>query len=105
MKAFIASFFIALAVTVLIALFWPVPASAQVFPCGDRADFVKTLADKYQESGRALGLANQINLVEIFTSAKGTWTIMVTQLSGKTCIIAAGMAWQELPVQVPGLPL
>jgi hypothetical protein len=72
------------------------PAQAQ-FPCGDRADFIKTLADKYKETSKALGIANQTNLVEIFTSAKGTWTIMVTQPTGKACIIAAGSSWEDLP--------
>lgn len=34
MKAFRMSFFIALAVTLLIALLWPAPAQSQIF-CGD----------------------------------------------------------------------
>lgn len=71
-------------------------ASAQ-FPCGDRNDFVKTLDDKYHEEQRALGIANQTNLVELFVSKKSTWTIMVTQPTGKTCIIAAGNSWEDLP--------
>ncbi len=72
------------------------PAEAQ-FPCGKRADFIKTLADKYNETTKALGIANQTNLVEVFTSPKGTWTIMVTQPKGQTCIIAAGSSWEDLP--------
>lgn len=82
-------------ISVLASLVVCVPANAQ-FPCGDRSDFIKTLAAKYKESAKALGIANQTNLVEIFTSEKGTWTIMVTQPTGKTCIIAAGSSWEDM---------
>ena len=65
--------------------------------CGLRADFIKALSDKYQETGKALGIAGQVNLVEIFASKAGTWTILVTTPQGKTCMIAAGNSWEELP--------
>ena len=62
-----------------------------------RADFIKALNDKYQESGKALGIAGQVNLVEVFASKAGTWTILVTTPEGKSCIIAAGSSWEDLP--------
>lgn len=65
--------------------------------CGKRVDFIKALNDKYQESGKALGIAGQVNLVEVFASKAGTWTILVTTPEGKTCIIAAGNSWEDLP--------
>ena len=65
--------------------------------CGSRADFIKALSDKYQETGKAIGIAGQVNLVEIFASKAGTWTILVTTPQGKSCIIAAGSSWEDLP--------
>lgn len=65
--------------------------------CGKRADFVKALAQKYQETPRSIGIAGQVNLVEIFVSKAGTWTILYTDPYGKTCIIAAGNSWEDLP--------
>jgi type IV secretory pathway TrbL component len=65
--------------------------------CGNRADFIKALNDKYQESGKAIGIAGQVNLVEVFASKSGTWTILFTTPQGKTCIIAAGSSWEDLP--------
>lgn len=79
----------------LIALGSSNPAHASM--CGKRVDFIKALNDKYQESGKALGIAGQVNLVEIFASKAGTWTILVTTPEGKTCIIAAGSSWEDLP--------
>lgn len=79
----------------LIALSSASPAQAAM--CGKRADFIKALNDKYQESGKALAIAGQVNLVEVFASKAGTWTILVTTPEGKTCIIAAGSSWEDLP--------
>ena len=53
--------------------------------------------DKYQETGKALAIAGQVNLVEVFASKAGTWTILVTTPEGKSCIIAAGNSWEDLP--------
>lgn len=65
--------------------------------CGPRADFLKALEAKYNEVPKALAIAGQVNLVEVFTSKAGTWTIIVTDPRGKTCIIAAGDSWEDLP--------
>ena len=72
------------------------PAQA-VGMCGKRVDLIKALTDRYQETGKALGIAGQVNLVEIFASKAGTWTILVTTPEGKSCIIAAGSSWEDLP--------
>lgn len=79
-----------------LALALSIPAQA-LGMCGSRADFIKALSDKYQETGKALGIAGQVNLVEIFASKAGTWTILVTTPQGKSCIIAAGSSWEDLP--------
>lgn len=68
--------------------------------CGLRADFIKALAERYQETGKALCIAGQINLVEVFASKAGTWTILVTTPEGKSCIIAAGSSWEDLPPKI-----
>ena len=65
--------------------------------CGSRQDFVKALADKFKEQGKALAIAGQSNLLEIYTSKAGTWTILMTSPEGKTCIIAAGNSWEDIP--------
>jgi hypothetical protein len=80
----------------LLALAFSSPTQANGM-CGKRVDFIKALTDKYQESGKALGIAGQVNLVEVFASKAGTWTILVTTPEGKSCIIAAGNSWEDLP--------
>jgi hypothetical protein len=82
----------ALGVMVLVAS----PAES-AYMCGKHVDFVKALTDKFQEQGKAMAIAGQRNLLEVFTSKAGTWTILLTSPEGKTCIVAAGNSWEDLP--------
>jgi hypothetical protein len=61
------------------------------------------LASKYQESRRAMGLVSAQSVMEIYMSPKGTWTMLVSNTKGESCIVAAGEAWQELAIQAAGL--
>ena len=70
--------------------------------CGPRDQVVKVLNAKYQESQRALGLINEKAMMEVYISAKGTWTMVVTNDAGVTCVVAAGEAWDELPGKALG---
>ncbi len=72
------------------------PAQAGLM-CGKHVDFVKALTDKFEEQGKAMAIAGQRNLLEVFTSKSGTWTILMTSPEGKTCIVAAGNSWEDLP--------
>jgi hypothetical protein len=65
--------------------------------CGDRAEIIKVLGNKYQEMPKAFGIAGQRSLVELFTSTTGSWTMLMTQPQGVTCILATGQSWEELP--------
>ncbi|MGQ0486571.1 MAG: hypothetical protein ACT4SY_14615 [Hyphomicrobiales bacterium] len=72
------------------------PAGAQSV-CGERAEIIKVLDNKYHEMPKAFGIAGQRNLVELFTSKTGSWTMLMTQPKGVTCILATGQSWEELP--------
>ena len=74
------------------------PAQAQV-PCGKRDDIIKMLSQKYREIPRAMAIAKETSLLEVFTSKSGSWTILVTQPAGPSCIIGAGQSWEEIPLQ------
>lgn len=69
--------------------------------CGDRAKIIKVLAGKYKETPAAFGIAGSRNLVELFTSPSGSWTMLMTEPKGVTCILATGQGWEELPVTPP----
>ena len=86
------------------------PAGAQMarpqMVCGKRTDMVRQLGEKYGESRRSLGLSGARGVVEIFASeATGSWTILLTSPQGTACLMAAGEAFQIVPVKAVGNPV
>ncbi len=79
-------------------------ATAQTI-CGDRTELVNRLEKGYAESPRSLGLASNGAIFEEFLSAKGTWSLLVTHPNGQSCLVAAGEAWENLPLPVKGQPV
>jgi hypothetical protein len=79
-----------------VALASPMPAAADSSPfCAPRQELLKQLSQRYHEAPVALGLSNDGSLIEVLTSEDGsTWTIMVSQPNGASCLIAAGEAWE-----------
>ncbi len=69
-------------------------ASAQAV-CGQRNTIVAQLEKKYGETRRSVGLQQGRGVVEIYASKDtGSWTILVTDTRGTSCLMAAGEAFQ-----------
>lgn len=85
------------------------PAFAQ--GCADRDVLVERLKSKYSEVRTAGGLHGSASdarsaLVEVWSSEKtGTFTVIMTNARGISCVVAAGTDWhQHVPVpQPPGV--
>jgi hypothetical protein len=70
--------------------------------CDTRDRVTALLADRYGESRRALGLAGETAIMELFASdATGTWTITLTLPDGQTCLMASGAGYEAV---TDGLP-
>jgi len=81
------------------------PAGAQMV-CGQRADMVRQLGEKYGETRRSMGLAEGRGVVELYASEEtGSWTILMTSPQGIACLMAAGQAFQIEPVKAAGNPV
>lgn len=94
------------AVYLIALLALAVPTQAQSV-CGNRAEIIKALAGKYMEVPVAHGIAGQWNLAELILSPSGSWTLLMTQPTGITCILATGQNWEvliPLPPTIPGKP-
>jgi hypothetical protein len=73
------------------------PAAAQTSNCAERDMVVERLAGTYGESRQSIGLAANNQVMEVFANLEsGSWTVTVTLPSGMTCLIASGMAFEEL---------
>jgi hypothetical protein len=77
----------------------PSPAAmAQNTPCAERNNVVNALDSQYKESPRAIGLVSKEAVLEVFVSESGTWTVVVTDPRGMSCVLAAGQSWEDIPV-------
>ena len=73
------------------------PAAAQT--CGRHDDLTHQLNAQYEERTAAYGLTADGRLVEVFSSPNGSWTILLSDPSGLSCIMSYGESWQPVPVK------
>lgn len=77
------------------------PAHAEQ-ACARRAAMLDALERKYAETVQVRAMQGNAEMIEITANlATGTWTAIVTDSDGKTCVVAAGN--QYTPVK-PGAP-
>ena len=69
-------------------------AQAQ-FICGGHSDLVAGLAQAFQQKQIGYGVVGQAAIVEIYVSASGTWTLLITDVNGQSCILAIGEGWEN----------
>ncbi len=69
------------------------PADAQSI-AAPRAEIVKQLGNAYAEAPVAIGLTQDGNVIELFTTGDGsTWTMVVTSPDGLSRVVASGASW------------
>jgi hypothetical protein len=78
------------------------PAEAAPKLCGHRDQILKRLEQAHEETPQAMGLSGDGGVVEVLVSPDGGWTMLVTYPKRRTCVVAAGAAWQTL--QLAGEP-
>ncbi|OYY81938.1 MAG: hypothetical protein B7Y33_00790 [Hydrogenophilales bacterium 16-62-9] len=70
--------------------------------CGPRDVVTTLLAERYGETRRALGLAGEAAVMELFASDDtGTWTITLTTPDGQMCLMASGAGYEALTEALP----
>ncbi len=83
-----------LAAFTLVALAVPTMAEAPAqligHMCGERATLVGHLKQQFGEEQEDAKLQSDKELLELFASEKGTWSILLSSPNGTSCIVAAG---------------
>lgn len=80
----------------IVSLLCALPTMANAV-CGDRAELMSKLADKYKEAPVAQAVTNDGKLVEVVASKHGgTWTILMTKPDGGSCAMAVGQNWRKV---------
>jgi len=79
-------------------------ASAVEVQCAKQALMHQLLTEKYKETPVGVGTINQDRLMQLFVSANGTWTMLMTKTDGESCIIASGENWDSQPLLAQAEP-
>ena len=72
-----------------------VPAAGQPI-CGPRQVLLDNLAKHHNEAPIAIGLAASGQVVEVLVGPAGSWSIVVNNPDGRSCLMGAGEGWQDL---------
>ena len=75
-------------------------ANAEQF-CAPRDGAVLQLEKQFGElvSGRGLA-ANGKRMIELLVSEQGSWTVLISDPNGRSCVMASGETWQGIKVLV-----
>lgn len=66
--------------------------------CADRGEMTERLREGFGEAQTGLGLVNSAQVLEVWSSDEtGTWTILMTDIDGQSCLVAAGESWKTVP--------
>lgn len=87
---------------IAVGLVGAAPATAQnnANACAKRADLLNHLSTKFKEGRIAMGVADNGNLLEVFTAKDGsTWTVAMTLPNGITCLMATGQNWEAFEME------
>ena len=80
-----------------------VPALArQGPPCDERAKVVGRLAKTFAENQKSIGITADGNILEVFASRDGSWTVLLTFPDGMACLVEHGEEWQNAPPRPTG---
>lgn len=91
------------ALVALALMAWSFPGVAQApVVCAERQAIAEKLDAEYAETPVAAGLTADGLMIEVFASAAGTFTILVTRPGGPSCVVAAGEGWESRAADRPG---
>lgn len=72
--------------------------------CAKQELMLQLLTKRFSERPVAMGTVNQDRFMQLFVSSDGTWTVLITETDGKSCILAAGENWESLPLLAKAEP-
>jgi hypothetical protein len=78
-----------------VASLFVVTPPATAGPCGIREQIIKDITATFREKRTAVALLRTGEVLEVFVSPGGTWTMLVSKRSGVACVIAAGEVWRQ----------
>jgi hypothetical protein len=98
-----------IAAAALAAFLLAAPARADMMvmvslPCIDTKQAEDILAKKYHEIASAFGVTKNGELVRLFISDHGTFTLLLSKTIGVSCFVSAGESWTTDKPAIQGAP-
>lgn len=78
----------------------PIAGNSQQMKCDKRAKIVAML-EVYKETSAGIGLAATGEVVELFVSEAGSFTILISTPQGMSCVASIGTDWNRKPAGKP----
>ena len=72
------------------------PGFAHAAQCAPHDKVSAELSTKFDEQPSSMGLAQDNTVMELYSSAKGTWTLTATLPNGLTCLVTAGQNFETV---------
>ena len=89
--------------TVSVAWAQPPASEQNQLVCGPRDSAVAELVGEFDERVIGRGLTqNGQAMIELFRSEAGSWTVIVTDANGVSCVVANGQVWLQTQNQNDG---
>ena len=92
---------LAIAIGILVGVMASSAAAAQGV-CAPHVVFEKNLPKQYNETPSGIGVMSNGNVLEMWFSPGGSFTVLVTNGRGHSCVVADGEGWTEHKIIVPG---
>lgn len=70
--------------------------------CGPAAQMTSQLTERWGQVPRATGLAATGVLFQIFVSPDGNWTLVISDPTGRACVLETGVNWENYPIPKTG---
>lgn len=64
--------------------------------CAPTPEMEARLSAQYGEVKKGLGMRDPEAVMEIWTSPRGSWTLVMAYAAGQSCIVAMGEDWADL---------
>jgi len=86
--------------TTVLAVSLAIPAWAQS-NCLPRERMLEGLAEGFNETRRIVGMTHKGMLMELYASEEGTWTAVISNPQGNSCIATYGEGFESVVEELP----
>jgi hypothetical protein len=73
------------------------PATAQSAACGPRPAVIQKVTEEFGETRALIGLTARGEVLELYSTIEGQWTLIATRPDGISCVIAIGSELEITP--------